>query len=178
MKRLEPIVAGLLFLATIPLANWMIGNVGTCVPQGPCLIPVWPGVLAPSGVLVAGLAFVLRDWVHEQLGVAVCVGLIVAGAGLSVLVASPAVAIASGAAFLISELADLLVYAPLRERHLLSAVALSSIVGSVVDSAAFLLIAFGSLQYIVGQVLGKAWMVAAAMLVIVAIRVVKERQPA
>ena len=29
------------FVATIPLANWMIGSVGTfCVPDGPCMIPV------------------------------------------------------------------------------------------------------------------------------------------
>ena len=40
-------LAFLLFLACVPLANWMIGNVGTvCVPNGPCLIPVAPG-LAP-----------------------------------------------------------------------------------------------------------------------------------
>ncbi len=28
------------FVATIPAANWLIGNLGTtCVPNGPCLIP-------------------------------------------------------------------------------------------------------------------------------------------
>ena len=37
------------FLLCIPLANWMIGNVGTvCVPNGPCLIPVAPGIMAPT----------------------------------------------------------------------------------------------------------------------------------
>src|SRR5690348_17617376 len=30
-----------LFCLTIPVANWMIGHVGTaCVPGGPCLVPV------------------------------------------------------------------------------------------------------------------------------------------
>ena len=49
------------FLASIPLANWMILHVGTvCVPQGPCLVPVAPGLLAPSGVLTVGAALVLR----------------------------------------------------------------------------------------------------------------------
>jgi hypothetical protein len=59
----------LAFIACIPLANWMIGNVGTvCAPpHGPCLVPVapWgPGgqpLMAPSGVLMVGLALVLRD---------------------------------------------------------------------------------------------------------------------
>ena len=54
----------LAFIACIPLANWMIGNVGThCAPpHGPCLVPVapWgPGgqpLMAPSGVLMIGLA--------------------------------------------------------------------------------------------------------------------------
>ena len=36
------------FLGFIPLANWMIGHVGTvCVPNGPCLVPVAPGLMAP-----------------------------------------------------------------------------------------------------------------------------------
>lgn len=41
------------FIATIPAANWLIGNAGTvCAPNGPCLIPVAPGIMAPSGVLM------------------------------------------------------------------------------------------------------------------------------
>ena len=54
----------LAFIACIPIANWMIGHVGTvCVPpHGPCLVPVWPWgpkdlpLMAPSGVLMIGLA--------------------------------------------------------------------------------------------------------------------------
>lgn len=58
-----------LFIACIPAANWMIGNVGTkCVPDGPCLLPVAPGLMAPSGVLTIGLALVLRDLVQRHLG--------------------------------------------------------------------------------------------------------------
>lgn len=59
------------FAASIPAANWMIGNVGTsCTPGGPCLIPVAPGVAAPSGVLMVGLALVMRDLVQRRLGLA------------------------------------------------------------------------------------------------------------
>ena len=47
----------LLFLASVPFANWLIQHVGTvCVPAGPCLVPVAPGLMAPSGVLAAGAA--------------------------------------------------------------------------------------------------------------------------
>lgn len=154
----------LAFMATIPAANWLIGNVGTvCTPDGPCLLPVGFGLTAPSGVLMIGLALVLRDAVHERLGAGIAFAAIVAGAALSSLFAPPALAIASGAAFLLSEIADMAVYAPLRKRRLYTAVALSGIVGAFVDSAVFLLLAFGSLDFIAGQVLGKFWMTLAAL---------------
>ncbi|MBX6324351.1 MAG: VUT family protein, partial [Rhodospirillaceae bacterium] len=64
---------GAVFLAAfglcIPAANWLIGHAGlACVPHGPCLIPVAPGLMAPSGVLMVGLALVLRDLVQRRLG--------------------------------------------------------------------------------------------------------------
>ena len=43
------------------------------------------------------------------------------------------------------------------------AVAASSVVGLVVDSIVFLWVAFGSLDYLAGQVIGKAWMVLLAL---------------
>lgn len=151
-------IAVLLFFAMIPLANFLIGNVGTmCIPQGPCLIPVFPGLMAPSGVLVIGIALVLRDIVHEKFGAKMVFACILAGAAFSVLFASPALAIASGAAFLLSEMADFAVYAPLRERRMALAVLLSGIVGALVDSAVFLYLAFGSLDFIAGQAVGKVY---------------------
>lgn len=93
------------FLACIPAANWLIGNVGTvCIPQGPCLIPVAPGMMAPSGVLMIGAALALRDAVQEALGRAWVFALVIAGAALSLLFSPPALAIASATAFLLSEL--------------------------------------------------------------------------
>jgi uncharacterized PurR-regulated membrane protein YhhQ (DUF165 family) len=148
----------LAYLSTIPAANWLIGNVGTCVPNGPCLVPVAPGLMAPSGVLMIGLALVLRDAVHERMGVRWAFAAILAGGALSLLVAPPALAVASVAAFLLSELVDLSVYAPLRRKGLALAVLASGVAGATVDSAVFLLIAFGSLDYLAGQVVGKAWM--------------------
>ncbi len=150
----------LLFCLTVPVANWMIGHVGTeCVPQGPCVIPVAPGLMAPSGVLMIGAALVLRDLVQRRLGVGASVAAILIGAGLSGLVAPMPLIVASASAFLLSELADLAVYSPLARRRLIAAVIASSMVGLVVDSIVFLWLAFGSLQFLWGQVVGKAWMV-------------------
>jgi uncharacterized PurR-regulated membrane protein YhhQ (DUF165 family) len=150
----------LLFALTIPAANWLIGNAGTvCVPQGPCLVPVAPGLMAPSGVMMAGVALVLRDLVQRRLGVGVASLAILAGAGLSAFLAPPALVVASATAFLISEFADLAVYTPLARRGLVIAVVASGIVGLVVDSIVFLWLAFGSLDFLMGQIVGKAWMV-------------------
>ena len=79
------------FLASIPLANWMILHVGTvCVPQGACLVPVAPGLLAPSGVLTVGAALVLRDVVQRCLGLTWGLAAIAIGTVLSALVAPAA----------------------------------------------------------------------------------------
>tara|TARA_R100000995_G_scaffold32942_1_gene14830 strand:- start:535 stop:1065 length:531 start_codon:yes stop_codon:yes gene_type:complete len=149
----------ILFLVTIPVANWMIGNVGTsCIPKGPCLIPVAPGLMAPSGVLLIGVALVLRDVVHEFFSLKIVLGAILVGAILSAFVAPTPLIVASGVAFLLSELADMAVYTPLRKKRLVMAVLASGVVGAIVDSAVFLWIAFESLDYLTGQVVGKTWM--------------------
>lgn len=150
----------ILFALTIPMANWLIGNAGTvCVPQGPCLVPVAPGLMAPSGVMMAGVALVMRDLVQRRLGVGLASLAILAGAGLSAFLAPPALVVASATAFLISEFADLAVYTPLARRRLIVAVVASGVVGLVVDSIVFLWLAFGSLDFLAGQIVGKAWMV-------------------
>jgi uncharacterized PurR-regulated membrane protein YhhQ (DUF165 family) len=160
-RWIEGIVFLVAFGLTIPAANWMIGNVGTfCAPNGgPCMIPVAPHLMAPSGVLMVGIALVLRDLVQRRLGVAYSAGAVIVGAVLSALIAPPALALASGVAFLLSECADLVVYTPLARRRLVTAVVASSIVGLVVDSIIFLWLAFGSLDFLMGQVVGKGWMV-------------------
>ena len=82
-KSIEGITFLVLFCLTIPAANWMIGHLGSvCVPGGPCLVPVAPGIMAPSGVLMVGAALVLRDLVQRRLGVEFGVGAIVAGAAI------------------------------------------------------------------------------------------------
>lgn len=163
-RRAEGLLALAAFTLCIPAANWLIGNVGTvCVPAGPCLIPVAPGLMAPSGVLMIGLALVLRDLVQRRLGLPWVIGAILGGTALSGLLAPPALVAASAAAFLLGEVADLAVYTPLQRRRLVLAVAASGLVGLVVDSVVFLWLAFGTLEFLPGQVVGKLWMVLLAL---------------
>jgi len=168
-RRREGIIFLIGFGLCIPAANWLINNWGTlCPPNSPCLIPVAPNLnggllMAPSAVLMVGLALVLRDLVQRRLGLTWAIVAILAGAALSSLFAPAALVIASTAAFLLSEFADLAVYTPLQKRGLVSAVVASSVVGLLVDSAVFLQLAFGSLAFLPGQVIGKAWMVLLAI---------------
>jgi queuosine precursor transporter len=163
-KQIEGTIFLVLFCLTIPAANWMIGHVGTvCVPNGPCLVPVAPAVRAPSGVLMVGAALVLRDLVQRRLGVEFGVGAIIVGAAISALLAPPSLVLASAIAFLLSEFADFAVYTPLARRRLVAAVVASSVVGLVVDSVVFLWLAFGTLEFLLGQVVGKLWMVLLAI---------------
>jgi queuosine precursor transporter len=83
--------------------------------------------------------------------------------------------LASGVAFLLAEMADLAVYTPLQRRRLVLAVAASSFVGLVIDSIIFLYLAFGSLDFLLGQVIGKSWMVLLSIPFIVWLRRRDER---
>jgi uncharacterized PurR-regulated membrane protein YhhQ (DUF165 family) len=159
-RRREGVIFLVLFALTIPAANWLIGHVGTmCIANGPCVVPVAPGLMAPSGVMMVGVALVLRDLVQRRLGAAMSALAILSGTALSAMLAPPSLVLASGVAFLLSEFADLVVYTPLAQRRLVLAVVASSVAGLVVDSIVFLWLAFGSLDFLLGQVVGKGWMV-------------------
>ena len=144
------------------------------------IVPVGFGLSAPAGVYFAGLAFTFRDLIHRYGSRKLAIVAIVIGAGLSALV-SPQLALASGLAFFVSELFDLAVYDRLRRRGWTLAVVVSNAVGLVVDSALFLWLAFGDLEFLAGQIVGKAWMTVLAVFVIGLLRVTRAstaRQPA
>lgn len=152
------LVALLIYCGSIALANWLILNVGMVrLPDGSHLVPVGFGLMAPSGSFAAGVTFVARDVVQRSAGRRWALIAIVAGTVLSVLV-SPRLALASGTAFLFSELVDFAVYTPLQEKRFVLAVVLSGIVGSVVDSVLFLVLAGIPLAAALpGLLLAKVW---------------------
>ena len=141
------------YMLSIVGANVAITTIG--------MVPVGFGYMAPAGVYLAGLALALRDGLQESGGRRWVVGGVVAGALLSALM-SPALALASGIAFLLSELLDMAVYTPLQHRGRPIAVLASGTVGALLDSVLFLWIAFGSLEYLPGQLLGKGYATIAA----------------
>jgi len=144
------------FVTTVWGANWTLAQWG--------IVGIGFGLTAPAGVFFAGLAFTLRDFLHELGNKRWVIGAILLGAGLSFLLEdAQKFAIASGIAFLASEFADLLIYTPLRKRGWLKAVAASNVVGFTADSVLFLWLAFGSLAFLQGQLVGKGYMTIGAV---------------
>ena len=118
----------LLYIALIVLVNWGF----TVVP----LIKLADGTLWPPLSLVVGFIFVVRDFAQREIGHRVLLAMLV-GAVLSYIMANPFVAVASAAAFAVSELADWLVYS-VTKRPLSQRILLSSLLGTPIDSAVFL----------------------------------------
>lgn len=169
------------YVATVPAANVLIDHFGA--------VPVGFGVTAPAGVFTAAVALVLRDLIHEYSGRAAAFIAIATGSLLSLVCASPGLALASLLAFVVSELVDTYLYThvrahglktaalmllapfsarvriavarqpfrPLRAR-VVSGVLTSNAVSVCLDSLIFLWLAFGSLTYLPGQILAKAYM--------------------
>jgi uncharacterized PurR-regulated membrane protein YhhQ (DUF165 family) len=134
-------------------------------------ISVWPFVAAMAAVVVASnflvqfpfghfglqdlltwgaftypLAFLVNDLTNRRYGPAaarkvVYVGFAIAVV-LSVWLATPRIAIASGSAFLVAQLLDVSVFDRLRERAWWQAPLISSIIGSIIDTVLFFSLAF------------------------------------
>jgi len=170
-RRNTGVAAFVLYAATVVAANWFVQHIGQATPGGgPHTIPVGFGYRAPSGVLWIGVAFTLRDVVQSMLGKWATIAGILVGAALSYVVA-PSLAVASATAFLVSEALDFAVYTPLVERdRVVAAVTLSNTIGLLIDTFVFLQLAFHSLNFWQGQVIGKGWMTLLALVVIVPAR--------
>ncbi len=155
------------FVGTVVLANVVTSHWG--------LIAAGFGLLVPAGTYSAGLALGLRDGLQDRCGVRWVLGAIAFGAGLSFVLADYRIALASGVAFLVSEIADLSIYTPLRRAGRRRAVLASNATGAVVDTVIFLSIAGFPLTFesVGGQVLVKAvW----CSLAVLAVREVVRRR--
>lgn len=161
-KQLATVVFFILFLSMIPAANYTLLHFGiSCPANQPCIIPVWfsPVIYAPSGVLFAGLALVLRDILQRLAGLYLALIAVVIGTILSYLYVNPALALAGCSAYFLSEMTDTVVYSFLQKYNLILAVLVSASFGVVIDSTIFLHLAFHSYEFIGGQIIGKFWMV-------------------
>jgi hypothetical protein len=142
------------FVALVLLANWLASAYVVHVPLTP--------YVAPAGVFCIGGVLVLRDWMQQLGGLARTMPLVYAAGLFSWLVGDVAgwtslekVAIASVAAFTVSETVEAFVFTPIRNRSLSLGVALSATVGNAVDSWIFLTLAFSSTAFFWGQFWGK-----------------------
>lgn len=155
--RRTGIAAAACYLATIVGANWAVHRFGA--------IPVGFGYLAPAGVYFVSAALILRDAVQYTLGKPVTLAIMAAGVLLSFIVAGPALAVASGAAFAVSETLDFALFTWIAPRWALAVFA-GGFAGLVADSIVFLWLAFGSLAFLPGQIIGKSYGVLMATAVI------------
>ncbi|TMR13827.1 VUT family protein [Nonomuraea turkmeniaca] len=134
------------------------------------MVAVGFALTATAGTYVAGLTLLLRDVLQDVLGRRAAVWAVLAGAGLSALLASWSLALASAVAFVVSELADMGVYTPLRRRGWTLAVVVSGLAGAAIDSVLFLYLAgFPVWPSLPGQLIGKAWLTVVPALIVAAV---------
>lgn len=169
--KIKTIAITAAFLACILAANYVTSRLG--------MIPVGFGLIATAGTYLAGLTFVLRDALQDAAGKRWTIATIAAGAALSFLVSDPFIALASAVAFGLSELSDLAVYTPLRKRGYIRAAIASNVVGSVVDTVAFLTIAgFPIWLALPGQMVGKLAVTAVAVIAVAVWRIARRERVA
>lgn len=153
--------AFIVYVAAIVAANVLTAHFG--------LVSVGFGLLVTAGTYAAGFALLARDFVQRYANVWCSLAGIALGIVLSWFMASPALALASGAAFAIAELADLLVYTGTRrKRGFITSAAVSNMVSAPLDTVVFLLIAGFPLTWetFAGQLIGKlVWATAVPLLI-------------
>jgi uncharacterized PurR-regulated membrane protein YhhQ (DUF165 family) len=146
------------------------------------LVDVGLGLTASAGTFTAGLALGARDLIQRTGGRRLSLAAIAVGSALSLLVgADGRIALASCAAFAVSELVDLCAYTLARRRRLglSGAVLVSNLFGAPVDTAIFLwLSGFGLTWHaMAGQLFGKLVFATLVPLGLVAAATSRDRGP-
>ncbi|WP_274423095.1 queuosine precursor transporter [Chelativorans sp. YIM 93263] len=129
------------FLVQFPFEHWGMGEILT-----------WGAFSYP-------LAFLVNDLTNRRFGPqrarrVVLVGFFIAVV-LSVLLASPRIAIASGSAFLMAQLLDVSIFDRLRQGRWWRAPLISTIIGSGIDTALFFSVAFAGVFSFLDTALGR-----------------------
>lgn len=142
MKYLQTLT----YIALIVVVNYAFSIVDPIIlPNG----SAWPPVS-----LIVGFIFVSRDLAQREIGHGVIIAMLIGGV-ISYFMASPQIAMASVAAFLVSEFIDWAIYT-FTGKTLSQRILLSSVVATPVDSAVFLYMAgFGSPFAVLIQTLSK-----------------------
>lgn len=115
------------YILAIVLVNWLF----SLLPRVHTPVGDWP----PASLIV-GFVLILRDMAQRQVGHYVVIAMLAAGA-ITYLMVDPHIAIASVAAFLVSETADWIVFT-VTKRPLHDRILASSAVSSPLDSVVFL----------------------------------------
>lgn len=150
-RGLAAAAASAAFVGLVVASNWLTARYGLL------------GGAVAAGTFTAGLVLAARDAVRESAGIWASYACIAAGVTASALMASPQLALASGAAFGLSELVDAAIYERLRQAGKTRALAASNAVGAAVDSCLFLTLAgFPLWPALPGQI-GVKWAVAVAL---------------
>lgn len=106
------------------------------------------------GAFTYPVAFLVTDLTNRRFGPRAARTVVLAGfalaVALSVVLASPRIAIASGTAFLTAQLLDVAIFNRLREQTWWQAPLISSVIGSVIDTALFFALAFAPMFAMLG----------------------------
>lgn len=142
------IALSIIYISAICAANY------SASAFGPAITPL-------NAFLLIGLDFVIRDKLHERIGIARMMALIsVAGViSFSINPATDMIAIASVSAFALASITDTAVYQALIRKPWMVKANGSNVASSAVDSLAFPLIAFGAFMpmVVIGQFAAKVF---------------------
>jgi len=153
LYRYLPFIAAMVFV--VVLSNYLV--------QFPVNIDLgWMNLadILTWGAFTYPVAFLVSDLTNRKFGVGgarivVMAGFVVA-VGLSVVLATPRIAIASGAAFFVAQMLDVVIFDRMRNMDWWRAPLISSLLGSIVDTTLFFSLAFAAYFVVLGPLDGFA----------------------
>ncbi|MEL7481135.1 MAG: VUT family protein [Pseudomonadota bacterium] len=122
----------IVYLALIPFLNWTFGQADAIMQP----VPFIEGALFNPITILTGLVFVVRDFAQREMGHRILIVMLMA-IGWSFYYAYPPIAVASAAAYAVSETVDWSLFTFTRLR-LSSRVLLSSALAAPIDTVVFL----------------------------------------
>lgn len=142
-------VYSLLMTAVVVASNFLVQY-----PVNGVLAGINLADLLTFGAFTYPVAFLVTDLTNRQFGPKIArrvvfVGFI-AGVLLSILLATPRIAVASGSAFLVGQLLDIFVFNRLRQQSWWKAPLMGSLIGSVLDTVIFFSISFAPVFGFIG----------------------------